>query len=284
MKSPETLRSIIEAILFTAHEPVSVPQIEKLLEAECSPDEIRHHLRKLQEKYPATGGPRIEPAAVAAEPPAHGGENIAQDAPPFANPAVSPLMASGIVLAEVAGGWRLLSHEATEPWVKQFIQQNNIRRLSGAALEVLAIIAYRQPVTLAEINEIRGVESGGVIRLLLEKRIVRMTGRKNVVGKPILYGTGPEFLEHFGIASLEDLPSLSEFENLFGGEAKQALLFKEPGAEIRSEPGEEDPLDETQMDADEPDAEGPDAEDSVDSVDSENPPPAEPPGDSPAAE
>ena len=190
---------------------------------------------------------------------------------------------SGIVLAEVAGGWRLLSHEATEPWVKQFIQQNNIRRLSGAALEVLAIIAYRQPVTIAEINEIRGVESGGVIRTLLEKRIVRMTGRKNVVGKPILYGTGPEFLEHFGIASLEDLPSLSEFENLFGGEAKQALLFKEPGAELHAEPGEEDPLDESQLDADGNDADGR-GDDESEPAESEPAPPAELPGDSPAAE
>jgi segregation and condensation protein B len=208
MQKPEELCAIIEALLFTAREPVSLPQLEKLLETACSPTEIRHHLATLQGKYPSEGS------------------------------------ASGVVLIEVAEGWRLYTHPATEPWVKQFITLNNIRKLSPAALEALAIIAYRQPVTLAEINEIRGVESGGVIRTLLEKRIARMVGRKNVAGKPILYGTGPEFLTHFGLATLEDLPSLAEFESLFGGEAKQAMLFESPSAPAASpeeiEPFEED--------------------------------------------
>ena len=188
MLPPEQLRAAIEAILFTARDPVTLDHLEKLLEVDCSPEEIRHHLQKLQEKY--------------------GGD-------------------SGILLLEVGGGWRLYTHEQAEPFVKRFIQQHNVRKLSPAGLEALAITAYRQPVTIAEINEIRGVETGGVIRTLLERRLIRMVGRKNVVGKPILYGTTPEFLQHFGIADLGDLPSLTEFEKLFGGEAKQALLFAE---------------------------------------------------------
>jgi segregation and condensation protein B len=207
MQKPEELCAIIEALLFTAREPVTLQQLEKLLETACAPAEVRHHLATLQGKYPSEGA------------------------------------SSGVSLVEVAGGWRLYTHPATEPWVKQFITLNNVRSLSPAALETLAIIAYRQPVTLAEINEIRGVESSGVIRTLLEKRIARMTGRKNVAGKPILYGTGPEFLTHFGLATLEDLPSLAEFETLFGGEAKQALLFESPEAPAAA-PDETEPFEE----------------------------------------
>ncbi len=213
MLPPEQLRAAIEATLFTAREPVTLDQLAKLLESDCAPDEIRHHLQKLQEKY--------------------GGE-------------------SGVLLLEVGGGWRLYTHESAEPFVKRFIQENNVRKLSAAALEALAIIAYRQPVTIAEINEIRGVETGGVIRTLLERRLIRMVGRKNVVGKPILYGTTPEFLQHFGIADLGDLPSLSEFEKLFGGEAKQALLFEDPGAARRSSDDENLPLEGEEASAAEP--------------------------------
>jgi segregation and condensation protein B len=101
-------------------------------------------------------------------------------------------------------------------WLRRFFDVAGSSKLSMAALETLAIIAYRQPITGPEIQELRSVSPSGVIKTLLERRMVRITGRKEVVGKPFLYGTTREFLVHFGLNSLKDLPPLEEFEETFG--------------------------------------------------------------------
>jgi segregation and condensation protein B len=98
------------------------------------------------------------------------------------------------------------------PWVRRFFQQRNRTRLSPAALETLAIVAYRQPVTGPEIQAIRGKDPGAALKGLLDKKLVRCLGRKKVVGSPLLYGTPREFLVHFGLNSLEDLPSIEDFD------------------------------------------------------------------------
>jgi segregation and condensation protein B len=114
---------------------------------------------------------------------------------------------------------RLATRPEMGSWLRRFFEVSGGTKLSMAALETLAIIAYRQPVTGPEIQELRGVNSAGVLKTLLERRLVRITGRKEVVGKPFLYGTTREFLVHFGLNSLKDLPPLEEFEETFGGEA-----------------------------------------------------------------
>jgi segregation and condensation protein B len=124
----------------------------------------------------------------------------------------------GIMVEEVAGGVRLVSRPELHPYLRRFFQVSGRGRLSMAALETLAIIAYRQPLTGPEVAELRGVQSNAVIKTLLERRLVRIAGRKQVVGKPFLYATTREFLLHFGLGSLGDLPPLEEMEELFGAE------------------------------------------------------------------
>ena len=129
----------------------------------------------------------------------------------------------GIMVEQVGGGIRLVSRPELHPYLKRFFQVTGRSRLSMAALETLAIIAYRQPLTGPEITELRGAQSTTVIKTLLERRMIRIAGRKQVVGKPFLYATTREFLLHFGLGALGDLPPLEEMEELFsmegGGEA-----------------------------------------------------------------
>jgi segregation and condensation protein B len=123
----------------------------------------------------------------------------------------------GVFVEDVAGGVRLATRPEMVLWLRRFFDVSGGTKLSMAALETLAIIAYRQPVTGPEVQELRSVNPAGVIKTLLERRLVRITGRKEVVGKPFLYGTTREFLVHFGLNSLRDLPPLEEFEETFGG-------------------------------------------------------------------
>lgn len=125
----------------------------------------------------------------------------------------------GIMVEDVAGGVRLATRPEMVTWLRRFFDVSGGTKLSMAALETLAIIAYRQPITGPEIQELRSVSPSGVIKTLLERRMVRITGRKEVVGKPFLYGTTREFLVHFGLNSLRDLPPLEEFEETFGSGA-----------------------------------------------------------------
>jgi segregation and condensation protein B len=116
---------------------------------------------------------------------------------------------SGLVLRDIAGGWRLYSHPDTAEVVEQFVLSSRQARLTKAALETLAIVAYKQPVTRHQISAIRGVNSDGVIRALQDRGLVVETGREEGPGRPMLYGTSPEFLERLGLPSLAALPSLA---------------------------------------------------------------------------
>ncbi len=122
----------------------------------------------------------------------------------------------GLIAEVVAGGIRIITRPDLNSYLRKFFEVSGRNRLSMASLETLAIIAYRQPITGPEIQELRGVGSSGVVRTLLERRLIRIAGRKKVVGKPFLYRTSREFLMHFGLESLDDLPPLEEFEEVFG--------------------------------------------------------------------
>jgi segregation and condensation protein B len=129
--------------------------------------------------------------------------------------------ARGVVLEEVAGGYQLRTPKEHALYVRKLLAAKP-PRLSRPLLETLAIIAYRQPITRPEIEQLRGVDSGGVLETLLERRLVRIAGRKEAPGRPIMYATSPEFLEVFGLRDLEGLPDLEEFKELEARAAQEA--------------------------------------------------------------
>lgn len=120
---------------------------------------------------------------------------------------------SALQLVEMAGGYRLVTRKDLGPWIRKLNRPRKVR-LSSAALEALAIIAYKQPVTTPEVEAIRGVNSSGVIKTLLERALIKVAGRMDAVGNPIMYATTREFLEYFGLRSLKDLPTLKEFQEI----------------------------------------------------------------------
>jgi segregation and condensation protein B len=168
--------AILEALLFVAEEPLALAKLQEIL-ADADAAQTVSSLRDLALRYEAEG--------------------------------------RGIMVQEVAGGFRLATRPEVHPWIQR-LQQIKPARLSRAALETLAIIAYRQPITRAEIEAIRGVAVDGVLRTLLERELVRMMGRKADAGRPMLYGTAQQFLEHFGLRELADLPTLREINELIG--------------------------------------------------------------------
>lgn len=113
---------------------------------------------------------------------------------------------SGIVLVEISGGWQIQTREEFFPWVQALAKTRTEEKVTAAALETLAIIAYKQPITRAEIDAIRGVGSGQLIRTLMDKKMVKVVGRVELPGRPFQYGTTPHFLSHFGLKNLKDLP------------------------------------------------------------------------------
>ena len=125
--------------------------------------------------------------------------------------------ASGLQLREVAGGWQITTRAEFHEEIRAFLKTRPSAKLSLAALGTLAVIAYKQPVTVPEIMEIRGVQSGSAIKTLLDKRLIVAKGRKETVGRPMLYGTSKEFLLQFGLKDLSELPSVEDFEDLAGG-------------------------------------------------------------------
>ncbi len=177
------LKAILESLLFVSPEPLSAVRLVALL-GDVTKAEVERTLRSL-------------------------GEDLEQEG-------------RGIRLVEVAGGYRLVTKQEYASWVKRLDKAKSAAKLSRSALESLAIIAYKQPLVRSEIEEIRGVETSGVVRTLLERKLVRIVGRKEVPGRPIMYGTTKFFLEHFGLNDLAQLPPLREFKEL--GEAEQALL------------------------------------------------------------
>lgn len=121
--------------------------------------------------------------------------------------------ARGLTLAEVAGGYQFRTKEIAAEWVKRLFADKPVR-LSPAALETMAIVAYKQPIIRAEIEQVRGVDSGGVLKTLVEKKLVRIMGKRDEPGQPLIYGTTKEFMEIFGLANLKDLPPLADLREL----------------------------------------------------------------------
>jgi segregation and condensation protein B len=130
-------------------------------------------------------------------------------------------------LVQVAGGWQMVTKPDFAPWVSR-LREEKRARLSRAAFEVLAIVAYRQPVTRSEVEELRGVDCARSLGMLLEKNLVMLAGRKEAPGRPWLYTTSFAFLDHFGLRSVEDLPPLDEFTALLDGDAALQLFDKAP--------------------------------------------------------
>ncbi|HVY54753.1 MAG TPA: SMC-Scp complex subunit ScpB [Thermodesulfobacteriota bacterium] len=169
------IKKAIECIVFVSDQPVSVDKLQQVF-TEIERADIKKYLKELIQEWESLG--------------------------------------RGIVLEEVAGGYQFRTDTAYSEYITNFNKRIKKFRLSRAALEVLAIIAYKQPVTRVEVESIRGVDSSGVINALLERRILEIKGRKEVIGKPFLYGTTGEFLEVFGLKSLSDLPTLKEIDEI----------------------------------------------------------------------
>jgi len=172
------LQAIVEALVFAAEEPLTIDDLVEL--------------------FPGAGRDTLRAAF----------EAVARGCEPEER---------GLTVQRVAGGYRIGTKPDLGEWVRALFRSRNRRRLSTQALETLAVIAYRQPITTPEIQAIRGTDPSSVLEALLEKKLVRILGRKKVVGKPFLYGTTPEFLAHFGLNSLVDLPDISEFGGLAAG-------------------------------------------------------------------
>ena len=170
----EQQRRIVEAVILAAPEPISAARIAELL-PRCNPSQVRARITELNAAY--------ADARHAFE------------------------------IWEVAGGYQLRSLPEFAPYLKQ-IQKTSPLRLSSAALESLAVVAYRQPVTRAEIDQVRGVDSGAVLRGLLDRDLIRIAGHRDLPGRPIVYATSRRFLEVFGLGKLGDLPDLRELEEL----------------------------------------------------------------------
>ena len=136
---------------------------------------------------------------------------------------------AGVVLRNVAGGWRLFTHPDTAPEVERFVLSSRQARLTKAALETLAIVAYKQPVTRHQVSSIRGVNSDGVLRALQDKGLVEEAGREETPGRPILFATTPTFLERLGLPSLASLPSLAPLLGVDAGDGDEAeVVIPEP--------------------------------------------------------
>jgi segregation and condensation protein B len=172
----ERLKSILESLLFVAGEPVSLAQLANALE-EVPRERIRKTLSEMAAGYASSG--------------------------------------RGFLLEEVAGGYQLRTPSEHAVYVRRLFSAKP-PRLSRALLEALAIVAYRQPITRPEIEQLRGVDSGGVLDTLLERGLIKIAGRKDAPGRPIVYTTAQDFLELFGLKDLESLPDLEEFRELEG--------------------------------------------------------------------
>jgi segregation and condensation protein B len=178
----EELKHIVESLLFVSEDPLTIDQMRKVVK-DADAKRLREALGALGEEYESRRG--------------------------------------GFFLAEVAGGFQLRTRPEYNQYIKDLLQPSP-PRLSKAALETLAIIAYKQPIIRADLEHIRGVDSGGVLRLLLKRRLIRVLGRKELPGRPLIYATTKRFLETFDLKDLRDLPTPREIEE-FGNEASDEL-------------------------------------------------------------
>jgi segregation and condensation protein B len=181
------IKYIIESLLFVADEPLPVDRIKKIL-IQVETREIREAMAELTAEYEARGG--------------------------------------GFYLDEVAGGYQIRTRPQYTDWIKKLIQPKPLR-LSKPALETLVIIAYKQPIIRSDIEHLRGVDCGGVIRVLLERKLIRVLGRKEIAGRPLIYATTKRFLEIFDLKNLRDLPTPKEIEELAAAtnEGDQAVII-----------------------------------------------------------
>jgi len=191
--TPKERRQIIEALLFASDVPLTFSRVKELI-GEISIEEFSADLDALEQFYQQNQ------------------------------------RAFGI--ARVAGGVQLSSHAEFSPWIRRFLRDRLRTRLSRSALETLAIIAYRQPLARSEIERIRGVDSEGVLGTLMERGLITIGGRATTVGRPLLYVTTQDFLRHFGLNSLDDLPKLRELQGLVEGDPQQVqMAFEEQTVE-----------------------------------------------------
>ncbi|MCG3115779.1 MAG: SMC-Scp complex subunit ScpB [Candidatus Manganitrophus sp. SA1] len=137
----------------------------------------------------------------------------------------------GLQVVEVAGGYQITTRIEMAPWIKEMEKVKAAARLSKPGLETLAIIAYKQPVTRAEIEQIRGVDAAGVLKTLMERKLIKIVGRKEVAGRPMMYGTTREFLQYFGLADITGLPTLKEFSEVVDAE-REGEVYSETSEAI----------------------------------------------------
>ncbi len=168
--------AIAEALIYVADEPLTVRTLADVLEEEK--EAVQAAVEELRREYDARDG--------------------------------------GLQLREIAGGWQIATRTEFHDEVRRYLKTRPSAKLSLAALETLAVIAYKQPVTVPEILEIRGVQSASAIKTLLDKKLITAKGRKETVGKPMMYGTSKDFLIQFGLKDLSELPSIEDFEDLAG--------------------------------------------------------------------
>ncbi len=138
----------------------------------------------------------------------------------------------GLQVVEVAGGYQIVTRPELHEWVRRLFHERSTQKLTVQGLETLAVIAYKQPVTTAEISEIRGVNTSGVLSTLLERHLIKIVGRKNVVGRPFLYSTTKEFLIRFGLNDLTDLPKVEDMAEALGFEPPAGLTEITPREEM----------------------------------------------------
>lgn len=176
-RSTNELVAVVEAIIFVSDEPPTVKLLAEVLGEDKQT--IEAAVEQLKSEYDAREG--------------------------------------GLQLREVAGGWQISTRTEYHEEIRKYLKTRPSAKLSLAALETLAVIAYKQPVTVPEILEIRGVQSASAIKTLLDKRLIIAKGRKETVGRPMLYGTSKDFLMQFGLRDLSELPSIEDFEDLTQG-------------------------------------------------------------------
>jgi segregation and condensation protein B len=180
----QEIKGILEALLHVSHEPLTLDKLVSIFEGQPKVI-VQNALRALQHDYDQEG--------------------------------------RGLKIAELSGGFVMVTRPDCAPWIARLAKAKPTPKVSRSALETLAIVAYRQPLVRSEIEQIRGVETSGVLRTLLDQKLLRIVGRKDVPGRPMMYGTTKQFLQRFGLKDLKDLPPLREFKEL--GETFQADLF-----------------------------------------------------------
>ncbi|MBI2222137.1 MAG: SMC-Scp complex subunit ScpB [Acidobacteria bacterium] len=195
------LKAVLEALIFASPEPLTPKSMYKLLEGEPKED-VDAALEELKKDYERPGG---------------------------------------LQMVEVAGGFRIVTRPELHEWVRRLFHHQSTLKLSVQALETLAVIAYKQPVTAPEIAEIRGVNTSGVVGTLIDRKLIKIVGRKPVVGRPFMYGTTREFLDRFGLKDLNDLPKIEDMADLLGFEPPSGLTPGAATVTLPFEPAEPSP-------------------------------------------